>query len=527
MFQRLAAKALSNTGTRRVDQPLKQKPVNWGNAMINVTHPSPTSLHVTLGTDSQKPSASLNFQIADSIGLGAKLHIPGEWLDKTHASLSPVQQKMFDVALKVLGGQERPRSVQRTSNGRTIQLDRPAYGATTLSIGFHASMSGVLDFLGMRDGKGKDLLTLGAKVANALLGPASSSRPDGPRLPARPPHQSYPSPLWADRGRSNSAPPLPPRPTQLPQKPRQQPRFTGQAPTDSAPPLPPRSMSRPASRPAPAEEQPWQPPPFGARMRASSFPNPTDYGPDPYEAHVAEERANVEEQQMPRPGMQPRLSQAEFEARLNGGPAPAQNKRSQSAPPRPGKVPLGGFANTPTPAAPPRASSMPPPRPPKLPLDTPPENPQGTPPSAQQTGRAGGPQVRQEARKPGIPADNKDSTQRPQPKTGPQATAGIGETPPTPRTVKLLYAALGLKSHDATPDEIKKAYKEYALKRHPDKNPDRKDEATEEFKAIGKAYEILGDETKRKRYDAGLINDEGRDIIPKHQSTAPNADTAS
>lgn len=43
-------------------------------------------------------------------------------------------------------------------------------------------------------------------------------------------------------------------------------------------------------------------------------------------------------------------------------------------------------------------------------------------------------------------------------------------------------------SKTATLEEIKKAYKKLAVKWHPDKNPDNKDEATEKFRTIAEAY---------------------------------------
>lgn len=52
----------------------------------------------------------------------------------------------------------------------------------------------------------------------------------------------------------------------------------------------------------------------------------------------------------------------------------------------------------------------------------------------------------------------------------------------------------------ASQDEIKKAYRKAALKYHPDRNPDNK-EAEEKFKEAAEAYEVLGDEAKRRRYD--------------------------
>ena len=62
-----------------------------------------------------------------------------------------------------------------------------------------------------------------------------------------------------------------------------------------------------------------------------------------------------------------------------------------------------------------------------------------------------------------------------------------------------LYAILGV-SKTATGDEIKKAYRKLARTYHPDRNAD-KHEAVEKFKEISAAFEILGDEEKRKLYD--------------------------
>ena len=62
-----------------------------------------------------------------------------------------------------------------------------------------------------------------------------------------------------------------------------------------------------------------------------------------------------------------------------------------------------------------------------------------------------------------------------------------------------LYQVLGV-SKGATADEIKKAYRNLAFKYHPDRNQGDK-AAEEKFKQITAAYEVLGDETKRKQYD--------------------------
>lgn len=61
------------------------------------------------------------------------------------------------------------------------------------------------------------------------------------------------------------------------------------------------------------------------------------------------------------------------------------------------------------------------------------------------------------------------------------------------------YEVLGV-SKSASESEIKKAYRQMALKYHPDKNPDDK-VAEEKFKEAAEAYEILSNTEKRQRYD--------------------------
>ena len=61
------------------------------------------------------------------------------------------------------------------------------------------------------------------------------------------------------------------------------------------------------------------------------------------------------------------------------------------------------------------------------------------------------------------------------------------------------YEILGV-SRTSSQDEIKKAYRQMAMKHHPDRNPGNK-EAEELFKEAAEAYEVLSDNEKRQRYD--------------------------
>lgn len=62
------------------------------------------------------------------------------------------------------------------------------------------------------------------------------------------------------------------------------------------------------------------------------------------------------------------------------------------------------------------------------------------------------------------------------------------------------YSTLGV-DRDATPDEIKKAYRKLAREHHPDANPGDA-AAAEHFKDVNRAYEVLSDPQKRANYDA-------------------------
>lgn len=91
------------------------------------------------------------------------------------------------------------------------------------------------------------------------------------------------------------------------------------------------------------------------------------------------------------------------------------------------------------------------------------------------------------------------------------------------------YKTLGISS-TASEKEIKSAYRQLAVKYHPDKNNGDKSKE-EKFKEINEAYEILGDDTKRKAYDYGTHKSKpytpprpkGRDIFSKITITEADA----
>ncbi|AFS82609.1 DnaJ domain-containing protein [Candidatus Nitrosopumilus sediminis] len=62
------------------------------------------------------------------------------------------------------------------------------------------------------------------------------------------------------------------------------------------------------------------------------------------------------------------------------------------------------------------------------------------------------------------------------------------------------YEIIGV-PNDATPEEIKKKFRELAKKTHPDKT---KENSEEEMAVLNKAYEILSDKESRERYDRYL-----------------------
>lgn len=71
------------------------------------------------------------------------------------------------------------------------------------------------------------------------------------------------------------------------------------------------------------------------------------------------------------------------------------------------------------------------------------------------------------------------------------------------------YKELGV-ARGASQDEVRKAFRKLAKELHPDKNPGDK-AAEDRFKRVTAAFDILGDEEKRRKFDRGEIDADGRE----------------
>ena len=62
------------------------------------------------------------------------------------------------------------------------------------------------------------------------------------------------------------------------------------------------------------------------------------------------------------------------------------------------------------------------------------------------------------------------------------------------------YKILGI-SKDASNDDIKKSYRKLAMKWHPDRNTENRENSEKKFKEISLAYNVLSDTIEKRKYD--------------------------
>ncbi|TFY58204.1 hypothetical protein EVG20_g8243 [Dentipellis fragilis] len=92
-----------------------------------------------------------------------------------------------------------------------------------------------------------------------------------------------------------------------------------------------------------------------------------------------------------------------------------------------------------------------------------------------------------------------------------------------------LYETLGL-DKDASPEQVRKAYRQLALQTHPDRLPPNvsaadREEAAEKFREVNNAYEVLSDAKKRQEYDMYGVWP-SPDAAPREQSYPRRHNTA-
>lgn len=86
------------------------------------------------------------------------------------------------------------------------------------------------------------------------------------------------------------------------------------------------------------------------------------------------------------------------------------------------------------------------------------------------------------------------------------------------------YQVLGVK-REAGADEIKRAFRKLAKTWHPDRNA-KDPKAATRFSEINSAYEIIGDETKRRQFDRGEIDADGKPRATFHPGFDPSGQGA-
>ncbi|OSO60621.1 J domain-containing protein [Pseudomonas syringae] len=230
-----------------------------------------------------------------------------------------------------------------------------------------------------------------------------------------------------------------------------------------------RPMPEPFWRPDGAQQQARPQTPPGARPQANSTPPP----PPKAEPRPASGRPDGPQQQA-RPETPPRTR-----PQTNSTPPPPPK-----AEPRPASGRPDGAQQQARPEAPPRTRPQ----------------TNSTPPPPKAEPSAG---------------SERPSTGRPNTTSAADASAKVGDSAPAKPPVKPLYEHLGLSDMSVNLTAVKKAYRDAALKNHPDKKPASEvNEATERFKIISNAYQILSDPERRKDYDNGLIDEKGNRVVP-------------
>ncbi|XP_075737422.1 dnaJ homolog subfamily B member 8-like, partial [Rhipicephalus microplus] len=81
------------------------------------------------------------------------------------------------------------------------------------------------------------------------------------------------------------------------------------------------------------------------------------------------------------------------------------------------------------------------------------------------------------------------------------------------------YKILGVQQ-TAPLEEIRRAYRRMCLRWHPDKNPDNKERAEQNFRSVAQAYQTLSDDKKRRDYDHQCALLSGRVRHPPQRQAA-------
>ena len=84
------------------------------------------------------------------------------------------------------------------------------------------------------------------------------------------------------------------------------------------------------------------------------------------------------------------------------------------------------------------------------------------------------------------------------------------------------YSVLGV-ARQATAEEIKRAFRRLAKRLHPDVNPGKRG-VGQQFRELNSAYELLSDAVKRRRFDRGEIDGEGRERAFGSGPSSPRAE---